>query len=140
MGLSLLQIVQIISIIGSAFGIIIGILKLIKFGNFAGFVVGFYTLFLCVCLFSVEIYIISCFRYFGFMLKNWGKGCCYLLLGLLIFNTKEPLCLVAGIIFWVLAVLYFVLTFVAKGIAKPLAQKGEIKLETSNDDYYIQQA
>ena len=135
---SLLFATQIISIIASAFGIAIAIVIMVQNGgSWTTYIIPIYVLFFCIMLFVVEIYILPCFRFFGFLLKNWGKGATYLLLGFLIFNPNVTLNIVAGVIFWILAVLYIILSFVAKGIARPLAQK-TVSLSTSNADYWIE--
>ena len=136
MGCSLLFAVQITSLVASIFGVVISVYSLVASHSWEGIIRGIYVLFFSACLFLVEIYIPPCFRFFGFLLKNWGKGATYLILGF-IFFSKDTLNTITSIVFWVLAVLYFVLSFVAKGIAKPLAQS-TITLSTSNADYYVE--
>ena len=135
---SLLQIVQIVSIIASGLGAGISILTLILYSyNYQGFVICVYVFLFCACLLLSEIYIPGFFKYFGFLLKNWGKAFMYILLGFLFFNTSSLIHIITGIAFWALSIFYVILSITANGIAKPLLQN-EISLQTTNADYYVE--
>lgn len=132
-------IVQIISIIAAVFGIVFTCIEISKVPGFSTMILDILILLFCLMLLMVEIYIFSCFRFFGFLLKNWGKALSYLIMGLLIFNENDTLRLVAGIVYWVLAIMYLIFTFICKGISYPLAQRGGVvTLQTSTSDYYVE--
>lgn len=139
MNFPLKLLVQIVSIIAAAFGMVISIIEITYLVNFTHVVYNVLICFLCAMLLLVEIYIFPCFRFFGFLLKNWGKALSYLLMGLLTFNEHDKLRLAAGIVFWILAGFYLIFQFVTKGISYPLAQRGGVvTLSTSTSDYYVQ--
>ena len=135
---SLLFATQITSLVAAVFGIVVSVVRIINSHfTFTEIIIPLYVLFFCCMLFLVELYIPPCFKYFGFLWKNWGKGATYLLLGFLFFSPSQALNIVVGVVFWILAVLYFALSILVNGIAKPLAQE-TISLSTSNADYYVE--
>ncbi|OHT07182.1 hypothetical protein TRFO_01318 [Tritrichomonas foetus] len=115
-------ILQIISILAGIFGVVAGVIRCFS-GGFGGFINGIITILFALFCLICEIYIFSFFRYFGFMFKNWGKGCMYLFMGALLFATSG-FGLVCAIIFWALAIVYFVLAFFAKAVSPPVLQGG----------------
>jgi len=130
-------VIQVVSIIAASFGIVISLMRFGKTSGFENFVMTLFVLFFSVLLLSVEVYIIPIFRYFGFLLKSWGKACTYLILGFFIWGNDD-LGKIAAYVFWVLCGVYFVFTFITTGIARPLLQKtGDINLSTSQSDYFI---
>ena len=122
----------------SVFGMTIGIITISNSQLNTKIILPLYLTFFSALLFLVEIYIFSCFRFFGFLLKNWGKSFTYLFLGVLIFPQNDKLTNITSIVFIVLAIIYFVFSFTVNGIARPLAQTGSIALTTSSSDYYIE--
>ena len=130
-------VIQVVSIIAASFGIIISLMRIGKISRFENLVMTLFVLFFSILLLSVEVYIIPVFRYFGFLLKSWGKACTYLILGFFVWGLGD-LENVAAYVFWVLCGVYFVITFITTGIARPLLQKtGDINLSTSQSDYFI---
>lgn len=76
-------------------------------------------------------------KYFGFLLKLWGKSIMYICVGCLIFNTDELAQVIIASCFWVLAVIYFIMNFVISGVNPPVFQRNTIpNVTTSSDDYY----
>ncbi|OHS95974.1 hypothetical protein TRFO_37869 [Tritrichomonas foetus] len=70
-----------------------------------------------------EVYIFAFFKYFGFLLKPWGKALMYLFVGALLFQ-KNGFELFCGIIYWALAVVFCVMGFLIKQMPPPLMQGG----------------
>ena len=115
---------QIIAICVSLFGIIAAIvLMVITAIDFIGAVRHIFTIIFCLALFMLEIYIFSFFKYFGFLLKCWGKGLMYLLVGALLFQTSG-FGLFCAIAFWVLAVVFGILAYFLPVMAVPAFQGG----------------
>ena len=131
---------QIASIIAAIFGIVVSIIELATYHiDFTSCIVIIYVLIFCLLLLLVEIYIPNFLRFFGFLLKNWGKALTYLFVGFLFFNPHRTFNIIVGVVFWVLAIIYLILTFITKGIAKPLAQRNStITLSTTNGDYWVE--
>ena len=121
---SLACIFQIIAICVSLFGIIAAIvLMVIAAVDFVGAVRHIFTILFCAALLLIELYIFSFFKYFGFLLKCWGKGLMYLLVGALLFQTSG-LGLFAAIVFWILAVVFGIIAYFLPVTALPLFQGG----------------
>lgn len=117
-------IVQICAICCDLFGIIAGFVRIITATiNFIAIVRGIYTIVLAVFLLLGELYIFKFFRYFGFFFKNWGKALAYLFMGAALYSGKG-FGLFCAIIFWAVAVAYFILGFFFKKVSYPFFQGG----------------
>ena len=101
-------IVQIIAIVAAVFGIVAGIVGFFDFASFVSVVMNLFVILISLLLLSVEIYIFSWMRYFGFLIKPWGKAAVYLFMGALLF-AKKGFGLACAIIFWVLFFLYLII-------------------------------
>lgn len=100
-------ILQIVALVAAVFGIASGLVHMFTGGGdgFVHFVRGVYTIIFALALGCVEVYIFGFYKYFGFLLKSWGKGIMYLFMGALLFATSG-FGLVCAIIYWVLAVFF----------------------------------
>ena len=135
--INLTALVQIVSIVVSIFGIIIGVQKIQVYRYFSSLVISLFFTFCCVLLLFVEIFIIPCFRFFGFLLKPWGKAFTYLFLSFLI-TGNDTFSNITQVVFWILSVIYFLLSFLTNGISRPILQQtGEIYLTTAPNDYFV---
>ena len=118
------QIIQICAIIVDFFGIIAGLVRICTDSiSFVGIIRGLFTIAVAVFLLFGELYIFSFFRYFGFIFKNWGKGLAYLFMGASLF-ANSGFGLFVAIIYWVVAVAFFILAFIIKKTALPIFQGG----------------
>ncbi|KAK8893457.1 hypothetical protein M9Y10_021879 [Tritrichomonas musculus] len=118
------QIIQICAIIVDIFGIIAAIVHLCSDGiGFVGIIRALFTIALGVFLLMGELYIFSFFRYFGFIFKNWGKALAYLFMGAALF-ANSGFGLFVAIIFWIIAIAYFILGFIVKQVSYPVFQGG----------------
>ena len=132
--------VQITSIVAGSFAIVIGIYCMFDLNDgsskFKQFILNAFLVVFGVGIVMIEVYLFEIVKYFGFMLRNWGKALLYLFMGCFVFWTKG-IRLVASIIFWVLSVIYFVFFFLKTPLAAPLLQKNTgVAFEVTNDDYY----
>ena len=118
------QIIQYVAIVVDLFGVIAALVKLCKFNSgFDGFVRGVFVILVALFLLFGELYIFKFFRYFGFIFRNWGKGLAYLFMGAALFE-KDGFGLFVAIVFWVLAVVYFILAYFFRQVSLPLFQGG----------------
>lgn len=117
-------IIQICAICADIFGIVAGFVRIFtSFINFISLVRGIYTILLAGILLLGELYIFKFFRYFGFFFKNWGKALAYLFMGAALYSGKG-FGLFCAIIFWAVAVAYFILGFFFKRVSYPFFQGG----------------
>jgi hypothetical protein len=117
-------VVQICALVVSVFGIVASFLIMFDHpAGFTGWMRGVYVLFFCVVLAEVEFYVFAFHRYFGFLLKNWGKGLMYLFVGALLF-ADSGYGLWCSIIYWVLAVVFGIVAFFVPVAARPMLQGG----------------
>ena len=139
MQVNITSIIQILSIVASSLGIYYGFTLFQYSGNLERLINSLFVLFFCILLLFVEIYIFPFFRFFGFLLKPWGKGVTYLILSFFINSRNQNLFeQITQISFWVLAGIYIIFTFASNGIAKPLLQQNtEIHLTTNQKDYFM---
>lgn len=115
---------QVIAICASIFGVIVGILQMIMEAILViSAIRNVFAIVFCLFLLCIELYIFSFFKYFGFILKMWGKGLMYLLVGALFFQTKG-IGLGAAIVFWVLAVVFGILSYFLPVASLPAFQGG----------------
>ena len=118
------QIIQYVSIVVDCFGVIAGLVRICTDSiSFVGIIRGLFTIVVAVFLLLGELYIFSFFRYFGFIFKNWGKGLAYLFMGASLF-ASSGFGLFVAIIFWIVAIAYFILAFIFKQVSLPLFQGG----------------
>ena len=132
--------VQITSIVAGAFAVVIGIYCMFDLNDgspkFQQFILNAFLVIFGVGIMMIEIYIFDFAKYFGFMLKTWGKSMMCLFMGCFVFWTRG-IRLVAAIIFWILSIFYFVFIFISAGIAPPLLQRNSgVAFEVTNEDYY----
>lgn len=117
-------IIQLVAIAADIFGIVAGFVRIfISFLNFLNVVRSIYTIILAGILLLGELYIFKFFRYFGFFFKNWGKALAYLFMGAALFE-ETVFGWISAIIFWAVAVAYFILGFFFKTVSYPLFQGG----------------
>lgn len=117
-------IIQCIAIVAGLFGVIASIVSLCSNSlTFVGLVRFIYTFALSGILLSLEIYIMPFMKYFGFMLKTWGKGLTYLFVGALLFASKG-FQLFCSILYWILAIAFGIVAFFFPLAAPPLLQGG----------------
>lgn len=83
-----------------------------------------------------DIYVLTPFRYFGFLLKLWGRGFVYILSGCIIFDHTNALRLICSIFSWIVGIGYIVLQFTMKRVPLPLAQKEIPSLTATEQDYF----
>lgn len=117
-------VIQCIAIVAGLFGCIAAIVGLCTHSfTFVGFVRFVYTFIFSGLLLSLEIYIMPFIKYFGFMLKTWGKGLMYLFVGALLFGSGdfEIFC---SVLYWILAVAFGIISFFVPLAAPPLLQGG----------------
>ena len=108
----------------SAFGIVMAIIQMIMSTiNFVAVVRNIFVLLFCAVLLILEIYIFRFVRHFGFLLKPWGKGIMYLLVGALLFQTSG-LGMIAAIVFWGLAIVFCIVSIFLPVVALPAFQGG----------------
>lgn len=118
------RIIQIACIVVGAFGIIASIIVLAKYARgFFPVISTLFTLFLCVALIIVEVYLFSFIKYFGFILKPGGKALAYLFIGGCLFE-KSGFPLFCSILYWILAVAFCVMAFLVPQLALPILQGG----------------
>ena len=117
-------IIQICAICCDIFGIVAGFIRLFtSILNFIAVVRNIYTILLAGILLLGELYIFKFFRFFGFFFKNWGKALAYLFMGAALYSGKG-FGLFCAIIFWAVAVAYFILGFFFKRVSYPFFQGG----------------
>ena len=129
-------VVQIIAIVAAVFGIVAGCVGFFNFASFVSVVMNLFVILFFLVLLSVELYIFSWIKYFGFLLKPWGKAAVYLFMGALLF-AKRGFGLACAIIFWVLFIFYVIISIFLHGAAPPIFQRKNVPNVSSNsDDYY----
>jgi hypothetical protein len=135
-------IVQICALLVGVFGVVAAFLIMFDHpAGFTGWVRGVYALLFCLVLIEVEFFIFSFHKYFGFLLKNWGRGLMYLFVGALLFGT-EGYGLWCAIIYWALAVVFGILSFFIPVAARPILQGGlcgspsELELNVKSSDIF----
>ena len=134
--INLTLVIQIVSIVAAVFGIVFSCMSFSS-STLSIKVISAFILFLSLMLLFVEIYIIPFFRFFGFLLKPWGKACTYLFVGFFLYK-RPSYGSFAGVLYWTLAVIYFFISFLTNGIARPLLQQtGDIQLTTGANDYFV---
>jgi hypothetical protein len=117
-------VVQVCAIVVGLFGVIASFLIMFDHpGSFINWVRGLYALAFALVLIELEFYVFGFHKYFGFLLKNWGKACMYLFVGGLLF-WKSGYGLWCGIIYWVMAVVFGIVSFLVPVAARPLCQGG----------------
>jgi hypothetical protein len=83
-----------------------------------------------------ELYVLPFFKFLTFTLTIWGKGLVYMFLGFFVFDTSG-VGLFAAIVFWILAVLYVIMFFIAGIASLPLLQKNiPPQFQTCANDYF----
>lgn len=130
-----LFIVQLLAIAASILGIVAGFILFLKFNSFISTIMGLFDILFSLGLLSVELYVFSFMRYFGFMLTWWGKATMYLLMGALLFS-KKGFFLFCSIVFWILFVAFIVIQILMHGSKRPIFQKTEPNLNTSSSEYF----
>jgi hypothetical protein len=126
-------IVQFCAILAGIFGVVAAFL--IIFNNPSGFndwIRGLYALFFCLTLIELEFYVFGFHKYFGFLLKSWGKGLMYLFVGALLFATSGY-GLWCSIVYWAVAVVFGIVAIFVPIASRPLLQGG-LSGEPSNLD------
>ena len=132
---------QIVAIILALIGIFEGIATLFLIGDFNTCIRGIYAIIFALVLGCVEIYVFSFFGYFGFLLKFWGKGIMYLIMGFLVFSAKAAEFVIAfAVIFWVCGVLFIIIGIFFPVAAPPLMQglicSKELSIHVSSSEIY----
>jgi hypothetical protein len=127
--------IQISTILGSTLGVIFAIIFMVN-SNLGGVIFFIFVILFCVLVILSEVYVITPMRYTAFILTIWGKGMMFLFLGFFEFSTTG-VGLAAGIIFWLLFIVYVAVFFVIGSTAPPLFQKETPpQFETTEADYY----
>ena len=127
---------QIIHIVMAALGVAIALYWMIVAPSVVSIVSSIAHLFLIALLLLSELYIFSFFKYFGFILKLWGKGALCIYYGCCFAGTGT-FGWIATVVFWVIGIIDIILGIVVKtGVSKPLLQKGDVDLSTNSSDYY----
>ena len=137
MDIRLVAILQIVCIIVSVLGFLSGFYLLTSMTTFPTFVMGFFIVLFSVLLLLAEIYVFSFFKYFSFLLTNWGKAIMYFFLGSLFYNPAATFNVILSFLYWILAGFFLVMTFVTGGVAKPLFQAADqIQISTNTNDFF----
>jgi hypothetical protein len=118
--------IQLSAILIGVLGVVAGIIQIFYIGSgmdaFVGFVRAIYAIIFCLTLISVEIYVLPFFKYFGFLLKLWGKGLMYVFVGGLLF-WNYGLGLACAIFYWIMAIIFGIIGIFFPVGAPPLAQR-----------------
>ena len=129
-------IVQILAIIAAVFGLVAGIVGFFNFDSFVSVIMNAFVIVFSLTLLSVELYVFSWIKYFGFLIKAWGKAAVYLFMGALLFAPKG-FGLACAIIFWILFVIYVIFAIILQAAAPPLFQRSDLpNISSSSNDYY----
>jgi hypothetical protein len=89
---------------------------------FVRFVRAAYTIVFCAALVCVEVYAFPFFKYFGVLLKMWGKAIMYLFVGALLY-WNSGFGLACAIIYWILAVAFGIAGYFFRFASLPLMQR-----------------
>jgi hypothetical protein len=118
MAISVPLIVQLSALIVGTFGVIASLLILLQRPDtVTGWIRGIFALFFSFVLIEIEFYVFGIHRYFGFLLKNWGKALMYLFVGALLFQMSGY-GLWCAVVYWGLALIFGII-----GIFVPIAQR-----------------
>lgn len=129
-------ILQIVTIIAGAFGIIVAIVCICSWFSVPGLILDIFVIFFCLCIIFSELYVFSFFKYIAFIATFWGKGTLYLFIGFFLFSTSG-IGLAAAIIFWALFIFYIIVAVITKTSSPPLLQKNsQPNWSVSNEDYF----
>lgn len=128
-------ILQLVSMVFTAYGIAIAIYRLPVEQTFGGVASGVVLLVMLAIYAIAEISGLSFCKYFGLFFTYWGKGAYFILMAFLTM-FDDALGYATFVILAVWGVANIIFQFIFKTPTKPFFCKNESALDTSNDDYF----
>ena len=135
--INLNYILQLTCIISGILGITTSFYQFIAISNLPSFILGSFVIVFSIFLISAEIYIFSFFKYFAFILTNWGKSILYLFIGALLYNSNYLINLICSFLFWLLFIFFILMEFYVGKVSIPLYQKEDlIDLDVKTNEFF----